>query len=461
MPKLKTRTHSKRAHIVFLATASFMMAISALLTVLGIPQTRIIPQYNVTPSQKMHHSSTPATRLPHNTPYKLPATLSIQSTPEQSRSSTFTELSKVMKHFIPSNPFPKLSPKLKPSPPQKKKWPDTALVTLADPKFQHCSLQLVAKARNLHWKGKIILLAINYNRFSRTTMKQLEAHGVTIIHTNGIFEVWLSKKIPNRWQNRALNAFKFRKMEIFLNSALRAYRRVIYLDPDGYLNLGMEPMLNVEFPKNTVVMMRQNDRSFKKGSFWENEIEPRFLNQFQRSVLTSKYPDREMTGASCWLIVDMTKLQSPTKIFTRSLHLLCSLRAAFKMNDQTLISLLFYDQLAFIPWCSLRDIALQTSTNGMSEYCLQLLARQLKENRKVAYMYRHMSRKEKSKCMNAKHKTSGSAAGGDSQPRVTWDKGIKHIAGAKVQGFSIHGRKFSRMSCARAQQEWSKKGRVV
>lgn len=271
----------------------------------------------------------------------------------------------------------------------------TALITLTDVKYQTFALQLVASARYYNWTGSIYVLTINFESFSENVVRAFRQYGVVFIYTNAWLDNWLVKSVSNRKLFRHLNAFKFRKMELFYNPVFRTYRRLIYLDPDGLISSSLEPMVRVPFPHNVSVIMRQNDRSVKKRWLWRNVFNTRFLTGHQQSILATNFPDRSMSGATSWFIVDVTKLPSPTAVFSNSLQILCTFRAAFRLNDQTLLNLLFYQNLGFMPWCSNGEIVLLQDVDSMKKYCDLEMARQRKIFGRLKFMYRHMSSKEK------------------------------------------------------------------
>lgn len=281
-------------------------------------------------------------------------------------------------------------------------WPDqrlrAAVVTMADPTFQHCALQLLQSTRDQDWRQPIILLAVDYEDFGSDVTEQFEALGVIVIHTNPIFDVWLQRGVENIDIFRSLQSTKFRKMELFLNPILRAYERLIFMDADGIVDASLEPLLTIPFPENTTLMMRQNDISLGKKGFWGNEIAVEMLSDKQLELLSQRFPNRAKTGGSCWFIVDVKKLHSPSRVASKSIELLCHLRAGFRFNDQTLISLLFYDSISLFPWCVWDEVPILNDPKHLSDYCSKNKHLQRWLNGKLKFIYRHMSVEEKRQC---------------------------------------------------------------
>ena len=274
-----------------------------------------------------------------------------------------------------------------------------ALVTMADSNFHACALQLIKSARKLAWKDAIFLLTVDYDKFDATSVEELDRYGVFIVHTNSIFDRWIDLKMDNTYTHHELDKLKMRKMELFLNPIFRTYDRLIYIDADGLLGVSLEPMVTVRFPESTVVLMRQNDRSVGKGSMWDNEINETFLTTKQKTLLLQQYPDRDTSGASCWFIVDVSKLESPAQLFSKCLKILCNFRAGFKLNDQTLLNLLFYDRLSIFPWCVWDEIPIMDNPGMLKRYCSVNMRLQRWINGKLTFLYRHMAVAEKKLCV--------------------------------------------------------------
>lgn len=274
-----------------------------------------------------------------------------------------------------------------------------ALVTMADPIFQHCAVELLRSARAHEWDHPIVLLAIDYDQFEPIVTKEMDALGVVTIHTHPVFDEWLKRGVENVDFFRELQPNKFRKMELFLNPVLRAYERLIFIDADGIIDASLEPLMSVPFPKNSSLLMRQNDVSLGKNPFWGNEMAVEVLTDKQLALLSKNFPNRVKTGGSCWFVVDVRKLHSPLQILARSLELLCTFRAGFRFNDQTLISLLFYDAISLFPWCIWDEMPVLDHPRELTDYCSKNQHLQRWLNGKLKFMYRHMSVNEKEQCV--------------------------------------------------------------
>lgn len=273
-----------------------------------------------------------------------------------------------------------------------------AVVTMSDQTFQYCMLQLVRSIRRLGWKHTIFLLAIDYDQFDPIVARELDIHGVFIVHTNSIFDRWLVKEAEGS-HFRSLDASKFRKMELFVNPIFRAFDRLIYMDADGIVSSDLSPLLQVPFKHNETLLMRQNDRSVRKDSLWTNEISIESLNLERQEDLALQFPDRDISGASCWFIVNTPKLPSPVSILERSFEILCQYRAAFKLNDQTLLNLLFYDSISMFPWCSWDEVIVENDPTILAQYCQRHMHLQRWLEGNIAFIYRHMSVQEKEVCV--------------------------------------------------------------
>lgn len=284
-----------------------------------------------------------------------------------------------------------------------------ALVTMADPIFQHCAVELLRSARAHEWDHPIVLLAIDYDQFEPLVIKELDALGVVIIHTHPVFDEWLNRGVENIDFFRELQPSKFRKMELFFNPVLRAYERLIFIDADGVVDASLEPLMYVPFPENTSLLMRQNDVSVGKNAFWGNEMAVEVLTDRQLALLSKNFPNRVKTGGSCWFLVDVRKLHSPVQILARSLELLCTFRAGFRFNDQTLISLLFYDAISLFPWCVWDEVRVLDHPWELTNYCSKNQHLQRWLNGKLKFMYRHMSVKEKEQCAASRPVDAGPA----------------------------------------------------
>ncbi|KAI0566277.1 Nucleotide-diphospho-sugar transferase [Gracilaria domingensis] len=274
--------------------------------------------------------------------------------------------------------------------------PSAALITLSDPSFQDCMLQLFRKARHIGWKEPMFLLAIDYDFFEEETRQEIEELGVFVVRTRPIFDSWIDEMTESQKSYRHLEPNKFRKMEVFLNPVFRTYERLIFLDADGLLT-SLEPMLRVMFPDNVTILMRQNDRSFNKKSLHGNEINRKYLDANQTRQLDNRYPDRAKTGATCFFIVDVEKLPSPVEIFSRSIEIICTFRPGFRLNDQTLLNLLFYNELSLFPHCSWDEIVAMDDSRRLLQYCKENMRLQRWLLGHLSFAYRHMAVTEKKK----------------------------------------------------------------
>lgn len=270
-----------------------------------------------------------------------------------------------------------------------------ALVTMADHRFQMCAVQLIRSARKHGWKEAVYLLVSSMERFDNDVLNVLHELGVMVIETSPAFDAWLGKAVENRKVYRELQASKFRKFELFLNPIFRTYRRVIYLDADGIVGAPLDPMVNMPFPPGKKVLLRQNDWSVHKSSLWKNELAVEMLNWWQRAVLQQRFPDRTLAGASSWIILEPQRLEPPNRVFLRSVQIICTMRAAFRLNDQTLLNLLFYDHMGLIPWCSWDEVVTMDEPEKLGRYCKWNMRLQRRLNGGITFMYRHMSSEEK------------------------------------------------------------------
>ena len=273
-----------------------------------------------------------------------------------------------------------------------------AVVTMSDGKFQFCMLQLVRSLRKFGWRHMIFLLATDYGQFDPEVIRELDIHGVFVVHTNPIFDNWILKKV-NGTNFRQLDARKFRKMELFVNPIFRTFDRLIYMDSDGVIASDVSPMLRVEFKRNETLLMRQNDKSVRKGSLWDNELSLKDLPFELKEELRLKFPDRDIAGGSCWFVVNTPRLPSPTIVMKRSLEILCKYRAAFKLNDQTLLNLLFYNSISMFPWCSWDEVIVENDPLRLRQYCRKHMHLQRWLAGQISFMFRHMSVKEKARCI--------------------------------------------------------------
>ena len=286
--------------------------------------------------------------------------------------------------------------------PEQLDYTQAALVTLADPSFQNCAVQLVKSARQYQWNGPIFLLSIDYDKFDLSVLRSFTELGVFIIRTNPYFDPWIKRQLKLSTKFRPLDYRKFRKLELFLNPIFRTYKRLIYIDADGVIASDLAPLINVRFPEGSSIIFRQNDKAVGKETLWGNEIATDFLSKIQIRHLRLRYPDRWKAGASCWFMVNMKILQPPDDIFQQSLDIIRTFQSAFKLNDQTLLNLLFYDQMAIFPWCVWDEVSFVYGEKKMREFCNRHMHLQRWIKGSLKFMYRHMSIEEKKQCIRTK-----------------------------------------------------------
>lgn len=346
---------------------------------------------------------------------------------------------------------------------QEKKSPMTkgsaALVTLADRTFQGCAISLVRLCRAHGWRRPIILLATDFDSFNESVVEELEKMGVMILHTQAVFDEWLRRGVENVDIFRELQASKFRKMELFINPILRTYERLIYVDADGIMDASLEPLVRLPFPENVTLLMRQNDVSVRKHRLWENEMAVEVLTDRQMRLLIERYPNRVKSGGSCWFVVNVRRLHSPRSILARSLDILCTFRAGFRLNDQTLISLLFYEEISLFPWCVWDEVPILNNPEELGEYCRKNQHLQRWLSGRLRFMYRHMNVNEKQMCMDER---GSHAKGIGGKVVVDW----RNILGEREVGTNeitqAGGEDFGEADaedteCVRALREWRRR----
>jgi hypothetical protein len=277
--------------------------------------------------------------------------------------------------------------------------PSVALVTLADPNFLNCTAQLAAAARSHGWQQPIFVLAVNGTRFDDDLLESLDKYGVQVIHTSPALDEWIDRSTPRMFQFRQLEAVKFRKMEIFFNPMFRTFERIIYMDPDGYIGASLDPLVFMSFPLAVSVLLRQNDASFGKLPLWESELAPEALRLPERQKLRSRYPNRDKVGATSWFLVNTRTLSSPDDILRQSRYILELYKPAFRLNDQTLINLLFYNRLELIPWCAWDEVHIISDSIALRSYCIRHMEDQRHLGGRLTFIYRHMSPAEKIQCV--------------------------------------------------------------
>lgn len=296
----------------------------------------------------------------------------------------------------------------------------TALISMADPTFQDCVIQLLRTARRIKWVEPIYLLAINYAQFDKKFRSEMDTLGVFVIDTKPVLDPWLARnRTSNHTVYRRLQPYKFRKMEVFLNPIFRTYERLIFLDADGELtNLG--PMVTVSFPPETAILMRQNDKSFNKKSLHENEIGDKYLTTKQLKLLQERYPNRTKTGATAYFIVDVKKLPTPHEVYEKSVDILVNFRSGFRLNDQTLMNFLFYHEMEIFPYCSWDEIVLIEDTKRLRDYCRKNIETQKKLLGKKSFLYRHKSVSEKANCLRVEDKEKSRSPKAKAKKRSKW-----------------------------------------
>jgi hypothetical protein len=278
--------------------------------------------------------------------------------------------------------------------------PSAALVTLASPSFLNCTIQLVRSARSHGWQEPIFVLAVNGTLFDNRLLKSLDALGVQVIHTAPALDDWVVKSVPRLFQFRRLEVIKFRKMEIFFNPLFRTFGRVIYMDPDGIIGAPLMPLALMSFPPAASVLLRQNDAAVGKLPLWESELAPEALRPSDRSKLQSRYPNRGKVGATSWFAADMKRIPPPSELLQQSRFILELYKPAFRLNDQTLVNMLFYNHMGLIPWCAWDEVRVIGDSNALRLYCENHMADQRYLNGRLTFMYRHMSPAEKAQCVS-------------------------------------------------------------
>lgn len=256
-----------------------------------------------------------------------------------------------------------------------------ALVTMADDKYMRCAHRLVEAARFYGWKQDIVVLTINATYSTR--MAHLSLLNVKFVETQGVLEPWVGDSQRNRTGFRTLEPQKFRKMEIFINPFFRRYERIVYMDADGIIHGSMKAIEKAVFPKNKSILLRDNGVGMKKGSFYDGEIEVGALAAQDIKAFMKKYPDRRVSGATCWFMVDMRAIEPADEIIRKASYLLCKYQSAFKFNDQTLMNLLFYHESVTFAWCSRRRIKTLSSADKLYWFC----ERSTKRRAKFIYMH--------------------------------------------------------------------------
>jgi hypothetical protein len=291
--------------------------------------------------------------------------------------------------------------------------PHVALVTLADARFLNCSLQLIRGARAYGWRQPVFLLTVGTGLHDSADGREAtDELGVELVRTSGTLDAWVGNmKVPRRYHYRRMSAAKFRKMDIFFNPLFRTFDRIIYMDPDGLIASSLEPLALMTLPPDSVLGMRQNDASVGKPSLWRGEVAPDALLPAQRERLGALFPDHALVGASCWFMVEMGRLPPPRALLRTVRQLICEFKGGFRLNDQTLLNLLFYGRITLVPWCSGSEVAASVAESGggaaLRRYCDAHMRAQRWADGGLRFIYRHFSPAEKAECVGA--------------PETTWD----------------------------------------
>lgn len=291
-------------------------------------------------------------------------------------------------------------------------FPRVALVTMSDNKFLHCSLQLVRSVRNEgSWRFPIFLMTTDLeddnatNPYHQRTLKMLnelqDDLGVILVPTSGALDNWVGR----------LSAIKLRKMDIFFNPLFRTYDRIIYMDPDGIVNAPLLPLVLMKLPLDISIAMRQNDESMGKGRLWSEANGELVLDKVgtteAKEMLSSYAPDRQKVGGSCWFIAEMSRMRTVQNLLQESRMTLCRYRDIFRYNDQTLLNILFYDEMEIFPWCASREVTiLDGGSYELREYCQREMRVQRWLDKGLKFIYRHCSVEEKSNCLDMKGNAS-------------------------------------------------------
>lgn len=296
-------------------------------------------------------------------------------------------------------------------------FPSVALVTMSDNKFLNCSLQLVRSVRNEgSWRFPIFLLTAGledgdaadpHHQHTLEMLSELQDDfGVILVPTSGALDSWAGR----------LSVVKLRKMDIFFNPLFRTYDRIIYMDPDGIVNAPLLPLVLMKLPLDISIAMRQNDESMGKGRLWSEANGELLLDKVgtteAKEMLSSYAPDRQKVGGSCWFIAEMSRMRTVQNLLQESRMTLCRYRDIFRYNDQTLLNILFYDEMEIFPWCASREVTvLDGGTCKLREYCQKEMRVQRLLDQGLKFIYRHCSVEEKSNCLDMKSNASGKNLG--------------------------------------------------
>jgi len=162
----------------------------------------------------------------------------------------------------------------------------------------HCALPFLASLRESGWLEDIAVLTLP--DVSPDDIESLAPFDVKIYPVETFDEGGDSlKHIPIRMA----------KLNIFLIPELRAYRRIMYIDADGRVLGSLHALLTAEFPEGAVIALRDNSRNIGKGTFYEYEIKLDIALKQDRDF-SSRFPDFEASGATCFFVVDTALLSS-------------------------------------------------------------------------------------------------------------------------------------------------------
>lgn len=283
-----------------------------------------------------------------------------------------------------------------------------ALVTMTNSEYLNCTVHVLASAREMGWNYPILILTHKTATFQESQKEALLNLGVDFVETSPALDDWLNKS-HGRYNFRKPDVIKFRKLELFFNPTFRFFDRLVYIDSDGVVGAPLDPLVHAAFPAGVSVVMRQNDVSVGKRSFWETELDLQALGDRDRANFESRFPNRPTLGASCWFIVDTRALAPVSRLLSESKSLLRAYRSAFRYNDQTLMNLLFYNEMETFPWCTWNELRMFNSTESLGTYCRRSMGAQRWLYGKLTFMYRHMAPFERAQCRLTKQNAQRSS----------------------------------------------------
>lgn len=281
--------------------------------------------------------------------------------------------------------------------------PNVALVSLADPTYLNCTINLLQMARMGGWTSPIILLSVGRENMEPSSERVLQTLGVLVVETDSALDTVIRAK-PG-YTSLDPRRVKFRKMDIFYNPIFRTFDRLIYMDPDGVIAGDMRLLLHVSFPRGVSVLMRQNEKTLGKPPLHEGEMNFSSMNGTERGIFAKRFPNRLKVGASCWFIVNTKNLRAPTDLLEESKAILAQFHHGFRLNDQTLMNLLFYDELDIFPWCIWEELPIAVSSDMLREFCESNMSYQKWFYGQLSFIYRHMSPSEKKRCLGRTSRT--------------------------------------------------------